>query len=584
MKSSPNCYIGNAVVIVFVAVIMPCLLLVSSSRLNAQNLQNGLVGFYQFDGSAADSSALSPTNNGSISGTSFTCGPVDSAIVFNGTSDYVSLDTNFNLDSSYSISLWMKPSTFQLGAFFSMRNQCSNSPRGWDRSQMALIPKTAQRIYNDPSLVTVDNQLIFIHSRSNDNCLEWSSEYVYTIPGLSIDTSCYTHLVIVVEDNNSNENRNYTVYANEQRYEDTLASFPPNINLQNTTDPFSQPSDLYRSFFGTNHTNFNFPYNQFPFEGALDQVRFYNRKLNAEEAMTLYHEVSEYDLPSLSFDRSMACANQSVTILADALSDCDFFYWNLNGLVYGTSSSISFNKRPALDDTVQLVYRYRNICEEQTLTQIFKTPEIDTLSWTICPNDSVLFNGKIYKESGFFNDTIRTADCDSLVVIQISKIILNVELGNDSTLCIGESVLLDVTADSLSYLWQDGSTNSTYQATETNLYKVSVTNNCETKIDSAFYSFLDCNCILSMPNVFTPNSDQINDQMTPSSNCVTQAYSLAIYNRWGELLFESLSPEFAWDGTKSGKDVPEGTYFYTLSYTTLSGHKRKLTGSILLLR
>lgn len=66
-------------------------------------------------------------------------------------------------------------------------------------------------------------------------------------------------------------------------------------------------------------------------------------------------------------------------------------------------------------------------------------------------------------------------------------------------------------------------------------------------------------------NIFTPNFDGINDCFKPEvSGVYSDCYELVVYNRWGELLFESISgQQHCWDGrTKGGIMVPEGTYYY----------------------
>ncbi|MBL4586413.1 MAG: gliding motility-associated C-terminal domain-containing protein, partial [Flavobacteriales bacterium] len=67
------------------------------------------------------------------------------------------------------------------------------------------------------------------------------------------------------------------------------------------------------------------------------------------------------------------------------------------------------------------------------------------------------------------------------------------------------------------------------------------------------------------PNVFTPNFDGINDCFKPGfDGRFSECYELEVYNRWGELIFQSTAgQEHCWNGrTKGGRFVPEGTYYY----------------------
>ncbi len=73
------------------------------------------------------------------------------------------------------------------------------------------------------------------------------------------------------------------------------------------------------------------------------------------------------------------------------------------------------------------------------------------------------------------------------------------------------------------------------------------------------------NCpVYNLPNVFTPNGDGANDMYTPFPYRFIDRIEIRIFNRWGQLVFEGTDPNINWDGTNlSGKDLSEGTYFYT---------------------
>jgi len=89
----------------------------------------------------------------------------------------------------------------------------------------------------------------------------------------------------------------------------------------------------------------------------------------------------------------------------------------------------------------------------------------------------------------------------------------------------------------------------------------------------------------TIPNVFTPNGDLFNEQFeikyTPDY-CVTD-YKLAIYNRWGDLIFESQDRDEHWDGTNNGNNVSEGVYYLHVNYLYFDQPKKE-SGTIHLLR
>lgn len=71
-----------------------------------------------------------------------------------------------------------------------------------------------------------------------------------------------------------------------------------------------------------------------------------------------------------------------------------------------------------------------------------------------------------------------------------------------------------------------------------------------------------------VPNVFTPNNDNINDdfKIMGISNYCYDSLNIKIYDRWGKLTFESDDPEFIWDGKNlKGNDASEGTYYVIIN-------------------
>lgn len=89
-----------------------------------------------------------------------------------------------------------------------------------------------------------------------------------------------------------------------------------------------------------------------------------------------------------------------------------------------------------------------------------------------------------------------------------------------------------------------------------------------------------------VPNTFSPNGDQHNNTFFPVVRDIEiDNYEFSIYNRWGELIFNSTNISAFWDGKYHNKDCPNGNYQWTLIYSEKDTGKRELlTGSILLQR
>lgn len=104
-------------------------------------------------------------------------------------------------------------------------------------------------------------------------------------------------------------------------------------------------------------------------------------------------------------------------------------------------------------------------------------------------------------------------------------------------------------------------------------------------------------CPLYVPNAFTPNGDNINDRfvLSISEDCEVLKFSVQIFDRWGQLVFEGneLEPSKAWDGQFNSNYLQQGLYLYKISaelysYTNRSSTSRPVKinkqGSVVLIR
>jgi gliding motility-associated-like protein len=66
------------------------------------------------------------------------------------------------------------------------------------------------------------------------------------------------------------------------------------------------------------------------------------------------------------------------------------------------------------------------------------------------------------------------------------------------------------------------------------------------------------------PNAFSPNGDGINDKWNIPNIKTYSRPVLQLFNRWGQLLFQSIGYQTPWDGTSNGKPLPPGTYYYII--------------------
>jgi len=90
-----------------------------------------------------------------------------------------------------------------------------------------------------------------------------------------------------------------------------------------------------------------------------------------------------------------------------------------------------------------------------------------------------------------------------------------------------------------------------------------------------------------MPNAFTPNNDGENDDFKGKGYIqAISDYSMNIFNRWGQLVFESSDPNIGWNGllNNTGQASPQGVYVYKVSYRDPRGERKVLEGHLTLLR
>ncbi len=95
------------------------------------------------------------------------------------------------------------------------------------------------------------------------------------------------------------------------------------------------------------------------------------------------------------------------------------------------------------------------------------------------------------------------------------------------------------------------------------------------------------NQIIYVPNAFTPDGDEYNNTFLPilSEGFDVLSYHLNIFDRWGEVVFESMDYEIGWDGTYHDKLVPTGTYTWTIKVKNKSNDKyNEYTGHISVMR
>ena len=111
------------------------------------------------------------------------------------------------------------------------------------------------------------------------------------------------------------------------------------------------------------------------------------------------------------------------------------------------------------------------------------------------------------------------------------------------------------------------------------------TNNCFSLVSNKIITEIVCNSTgIYIPDVFSPNSDGINDIVKPVCVGISSFSYFKIYNRWGNILFETKDPSIGWDGKFRGQNQPADTYIWLVEGIDTNGKEIRKTGTLNLIR
>ena len=250
-----------------------------------------------------------------------------------------------------------------------------------------------------------------------------------------------------------------------------------------------------------------------------------------------------------------------------------------------TTTDFSINETPAplinLMDTALC-----NLSYQVTAVESFTGSIWSASSENISFDDNTSLNPSFTaSESGQYIINFQDTLCGTEESFQITFIPdPNTEI-RDTMLCIGELYTLQAVIEpqNFTYLWNNGSTSTSVNMSETGLFIVTVANTCGEFSDSANIVFFDCD--LEPPNVFTPNDDGVNDNFQLVQYQGIKTFQCYIYNRWGNLMADYDKPDFLWDGkNKKGNMAEDGVYFYVIQAVTNGGKEINKHGKVHLIR
>ncbi|MCB0558838.1 MAG: gliding motility-associated C-terminal domain-containing protein [Lewinellaceae bacterium] len=228
-----------------------------------------------------------------------------------------------------------------------------------------------------------------------------------------------------------------------------------------------------------------------------------------------------------------------------------------------------------------------SICEGQSL-RLDASSSNSTYEWNTGQTGAQV----LASQAGRYAVTVTKTDtfCIAEDVVQVGLIPLpKVNLGQDTLLCEGQSLLLRSTFGGGEVRWQDGSAADTFRVQRSGRYELTVSNECATVSDAIQVDIESCSEVY-LPNAFSPNDDGRNDRFfLYDGGDVSLIKTLAIFDRWGNQLFlrTNILPndyQNGWDGTFKGRPVNSGVYVFFAEIVFRDGHSEVRSGDVSLLR
>jgi hypothetical protein len=157
-----------------------------------------------------------------------------------------------------------------------------------------------------------------------------------------------------------------------------------------------------------------------------------------------------------------------------------------------------------------------------------------------------------------------------------------VNIGGLIKICPGDAVKLDAGIFT-KYWWSTGDTTSFIIASDSGVYSVLVENASGCEASDSVQIVVGCGYSVWFPSAFTPDEDGVNDIFKGYGLDVSE-YHLIIFNRMGQVVFETYDLNKGWDGNEDAEPSPIGIYGYTVSYKISGSDTTRHRGILTLLR
>lgn len=253
--------------------------------------------------------------------------------------------------------------------------------------------------------------------------------------------------------------------------------------------------------------------------------------------------------------------------------------------VYVDSFELLLKPNPLVPETFDTT-----LCENDR--SVYATAAGNNLKWYFSREDSIPLSSapEITTETPgtqnyFVSQTVNNCESEKAIYTAIINLLPRLDLATDSAYCIGEMARLEAGKESdYNYVWSTGDSTPYIEIRESGTYGSTVSNACGSINESVEIKFVPCENCVYVPNAFTPNGDQVNDVFRAYSPCPLRQFRMQIFNRWGEVVFESQEIGKGWDGNNNGTKSEDGVYVYRISYIYENNEREVRSGSLTLIK
>ncbi|MEZ4886891.1 MAG: gliding motility-associated C-terminal domain-containing protein [Chitinophagales bacterium] len=254
-----------------------------------------------------------------------------------------------------------------------------------------------------------------------------------------------------------------------------------------------------------------------------------------------------------------------------------------NGCTSMTEAEVIFDAAPIID-----LGQDTTLCVGESL--VLEAPAADTYLW----QDGSVNASLEVTESGLYSVEARAGTCVLTGEIRVDfAAVPTVDLGDDVLLCEGEGVVLQPqVTNGVFFEWQDGSNGVELAVIEAGEYSLEVRGDLDRCMasDAVLVEYEVCDFEtfgITVVNAFSPNGDGVNDEFRVWATEQPDEFYCAIFNRWGQKVFETTDINGTWDGVFKNQLEPIGVYaFYAEAWKVVNGERERFwkQGNVTLVR